>query len=118
MRGWQPQYEPRRPAPPFTYVTILLVGVVVEIIRYLLHPEIYRILQFPILLPVASIAATGALHLWSLPETLPKIAVSAFFTQAPMADLLLITWAFFREVGFALAHAVLTSLGKLTEIHQ
>jgi hypothetical protein len=93
----------------------LVVGLLVEVIRYQVHPEIYT-LPHPYFFSLASLAATGALHTWSMPDNHPKIAVSVFFAQAGMWTVLLVGWQLLLKIYIALVMAFGEALTRLTPI--
>lgn len=102
---------PPRPAP-FSHTTIVAVAITVELLRHFLHPELYAIVPSPVLLSIAAIAGTFAVHEWSIPDTLPKVAVSVFFTQASMPTLVLIVWKLAAQVVASIVEA----LTRLTSV--
>lgn len=111
------RYRDPRDIPPFSYSLILLVSLIVEGIRYLLHPDLYQAVAYPRVLFSGAVVVTLGFHVWSLPETRPQMAVSALLTQMAMPELLLILWSAARELGVAFANAVIRVLSKLTEIN-
>lgn len=104
-RQYRLQYPPQ-PPPPYSYTVVVLVAVAVEFIRSELNPEIFQRLVHPYWLISSSLAATFALHVWSIQDSLPKNAVSAFFTQSSMPTVLLITLKLAEQITVAISAAL------------
>jgi hypothetical protein len=100
------------PPPPFTFVTVICVALLVECVRYRLHPEVFHLVQYPRLLIVGCFFATVAYHVWNVPYGLSKAAASSFFTQASMPSVALIVWT----LGKAIFDALVKALTGLTSI--
>jgi hypothetical protein len=108
--GWDRSARP----PNYSITITILVGGAVEAIRFHLHPELADSLKHPYLFAAACIAATSAIQLWTMSETLPKIATTAFFTQTSMASILLLSWKLIQEIAVAVG----SFLGGLTSVTQ
>jgi hypothetical protein len=90
---------------------LLFVAVTVELIRPILHPDINETIPNASLVAFGSILATIFVTVWSMPETLLKVAVSAFFTVSSMFTVLLVTGAF---IGDVIAAAIIWLRGVIS----
>jgi len=84
---------------------VFAVSVVVEWFRYLIYSGEYGEDPQLWLISVGAVAINLGYHRWVLPETLPKVIVSAAFTQAGLP----IVYYVVRDIVLVVAKRLVTS---------
>ena len=82
---------PHRPVSALLSV-VLIVSVIVEFFRYLIHSTEFQAHPHLWLISIASIGLNLAYHRWILPETLPQTVVSAVLSEAGLPVVAHVLW--------------------------
>ena len=80
------------PSKVVRLLVVVLVSLLVEGIRYYIHPALYIWQTW--LLVGSSLAMNTGYHMWSLPQTYPKVLISAFYNQTALPYVAIYLWQF------------------------
>ena len=75
---------------------VFVASVLVEAIRYYIHPTLYLWVTW--VLVGSSIGLNFAYHLWSLPNSYPRVLVSAFYNQTALPYVAIYMWELLKKL--------------------
>jgi|SRR5882672_3294815 len=79
------------------FCTVVITIIVVEAIRWAIHPDNYQGRWASVVL--FSVVLNVAYHIWSLPETHDRTIVSAAYNQFTMPHVGALVWVFIQTIA-------------------